>query len=347
MPCESSDFTRTPLPPPLYEWEEDALSPVLDNVSSTKNSENVGKNKAELRGACVKTVFKTLLLLDEGVDDNFTGGVGASGDVNGRDNSGTEDSGREYGREKKVRSLALKGGAQMQADHVQVPRTVFETYWEQMSVLEDGLRLLRANYIRKEEMEAEIRACQDMWAQKLYRLKNASDLHVSGLQHEVDQLHSRVMVLENENKSLKETSVGNDVVVQRLQARVQELTKTTTHDHEAVAKVYMEAHMKIQKLSDNLKIAVQDLEERHDYFDLKADNERLKALIADTASSVTSAVELRAETIRQLVEDNDELASKVTSMGDEIRETQRIMQEEKLRASDLETQLATAHIHVP
>ena len=49
------------------------------------------------------------------------------------------------------------------------------------------------------------------------------------------------------------------------------------------------------------------------------ENANLKTVIAETASSVTGAVELRAETLRQVMADNEEAETRITVLQEEVQ----------------------------
>ena len=221
---------------------------------------------------------------------------------------------------------------------------------------------LQALYIRKDTHEQHMRASQDVWAGRLERLKQASHLHVEGLQHELELFRAREHFLQNENAGLKEAVAQGDMRVQNLEFKLRHLTlvcvrvracacacvrvrvcvrafvcmrtcafvcvrvlcvcvyvcvdmshklseipwlrhltQAAAADHEAVLHIDLEAHLRIQQLSESLSAAVAEVHRRADFDVLEEENAKLKTVIADTASSVTGAVELRAETLRQVM----------------------------------------------
>ena len=82
--------------------------------------------------------------------------------------------------------------------------------------------------------------------------------------------------------------------------RLRHLTQAAAADHEAVIQLDLEAHLRIQQLSESLSAALAEVHRRAAFDVLEEENAKLKTVIADTASSVTGAVELRAETLRQV-----------------------------------------------
>ena len=60
---------------------------------------------------------------------------------------------------------------------------------------------------------------------KLERLKQASDLHVTGLHHELELFRSRTASLESDNISLKDATVHADMLVRNLKMKVQALAE--------------------------------------------------------------------------------------------------------------------------
>ena len=316
--------------PPILEWSlEGAPSPVLPNKSesvsggggreSRPGSSDRGRGEVGRDG--VKAVFKALLDLEE--DDVEL-------------------------KEPRVRATRLAGEGRMpqaggmdEGKMVTVRKELIQTYREQMVELEKGLNMMQAEYMRKELHEKELGACQEMWAGKLDRYRVASELHLMGLQSQVDLLSSRGLVLEAENQTLKDRAIESEYKAKSLQERVQYLEESGRHDHESVAQINMEAHMRISSLIEELAAAhmrisslieelaaaQRELESRKDYWEVVEERENLKGVIAETATSVSGAVALRAEVMRDLATSNEELEAKIVSLENEIRVAHNKLQE--------------------
>ena len=302
--------------PPILEWSlEGAPSPVLSNKSesvsggggreSGPGSGDRGRGEVGREG--VKAVFKALLELEE--DDVVQ-------------------------KDSRVRGTRLAGetrisqaGGMHEGEMVTVRKALIQTYREQMVELEKGLSMMQAEYMRKELHEKELGVCEEMWAGKLDRYRLASELHLMGLQSQVDLLSSRGLVLEAENQTLKDRAVESEYKAKSLQEKVQYLEESGRHDHESVAQINMEAHMRISSLIEELAAAQRELESRKDYWEVVEERENLKGVIAETATSVSGAVALRAEAMRHLATSNEELEAKILSLENEIRVAHNKIQE--------------------
>ena len=306
--------------PPIIEWGlEGAPSPVLSSTSesvgggfgreSMPGSAERGRGKVGKEG--VKRVFKALMELEEdGVEEKGAGERGKSWEGERRA-PGAVGSGKEGGGE---------------GEMVTVRKALIQTYREQMMELERGLSMMQEQYMRKELHEKELGACEEMWAGKLDRYRQASELHVMGLQSQVDLLSSRGMALEAENQTLQDRAVASEYKTKGLQAKVQYLEESGRQDHESVAQINMEAHMRISSLAEELAAAQLELERRGDYDAVVEERENLKDVIAgtrenlkdviaETAASVGGAMEQQL----LLVTSNEELEAKIVSLQKEMR----------------------------
>ena len=68
-------------------------------------------------------------------------------------------------------------------------------------------------------LHSQVRASENSWAAKLTRFKEASDLHVQGLQHELEQMRLRAAKFEAENQTLSETATRAQLLAHSLQQR--------------------------------------------------------------------------------------------------------------------------------
>ena len=68
-------------------------------------------------------------------------------------------------------------------------------------------------------LHSQVRASENSWADKLTRFKEASDLHVQGLQHELEQMRLRAATFEAENQTLSETATRAQLLAHSLQQR--------------------------------------------------------------------------------------------------------------------------------
>jgi hypothetical protein len=68
-------------------------------------------------------------------------------------------------------------------------------------------------------LHSQVRASENSWADKLTRFKEASDLHVQGLQHELEQMRLRAAKYEAENQTLSETATRAQLLAHSLQQR--------------------------------------------------------------------------------------------------------------------------------
>ena len=98
--------------------------------------------------------------------------------------------------------------------------------------------------------------------------------------------------------------------------------------------------MKISTLSANLDDAVTELHHRNDYYELLQDNGKLRAVIEETSKTVQGAVQLRAESLRELAADNEALEARVLELQAEMDGMKAAI----ARTTELEAQVEAARV---
>ena len=98
--------------------------------------------------------------------------------------------------------------------------------------------------------------------------------------------------------------------------------------------------MKISTLSANLDDAVTELHHRNDYYELLQDNGKLRAVIEETSKTVQGAVQLRAESLRELAADNEALEARVLELEAEMDGMKAAI----ARTTELEAQVEAARV---